>query len=109
MNPAVSEELRAPKRENAAPVQSTVPSIVIQPGRRSALDLRELWAHRELLYLLAWRDIMVRYKQTALGAAWAILQPFLTMLVFTIFFGKFAKVPSDGVPYPIFIYAGLLR
>ena len=67
-----------------------------------SLRLRELWQHRELLYFLAWRDIKVRYKQTAFGAAWAILQPFLTMVVFSLFFGRLAKVPSDGVPYPLF-------
>jgi lipopolysaccharide transport system permease protein len=74
----------------------------------SALNLKELWLFRELVYFLTWRDVKVRYKQTALGAAWAILQPFLTMVVFSIFFGRLAKVPSDGVPYPIFSYTGLL-
>ncbi len=74
----------------------------------SALNLRELWQFRELVYFLTWRDVKVRYKQTALGAAWAILQPLLTMLVFTIFFGRLAKVPSDNVPYPIFSYTALL-
>jgi lipopolysaccharide transport system permease protein len=84
-------------------------TLVIQPRRRwSALDLRELLERRDLLLLLAWRDISVRYKQTALGALWAILQPFLTMVVFTVLFGKIAKIPSDDVPYPIFAYAGLL-
>ncbi|MFZ5447027.1 MAG: ABC transporter permease [Thermodesulfobacteriota bacterium] len=73
-----------------------------------SLKLGELWEYRDLLYFLIWRDIKVRYKQTALGAAWAILQPFLTMVVFTIFFGKLAKVPSDGIPYPIFTYCALL-
>ena len=72
------------------------------------VNLRELWHFRDLLYFLSLRDIKVKYKQTALGAAWAILQPFLTMIVFSILFGKFAKVPSDGIPYPIFVYAGLL-
>jgi len=70
--------------------------------------LRDLWVYRELLYLLMWRDVKVRYKQTLLGAAWAIIQPLFTMLLFTLFFGKLAGVPSDGVPYPIFAYAGLL-
>ena len=68
------------------------------------LHLRDLWEYRELLYFLVWRDIKVRYKQTALGAAWAILQPVMTMLVFSVFFGRLAKVPSDGVPYPVFAY-----
>lgn len=72
------------------------------------LELRELWAHRDLFFILAWRDIKVRYKQTALGAAWAILQPLLSMIVFTVLFGKLAHVPSEGEPYAIFSYAGLL-
>jgi len=72
------------------------------------INFKELWAFRELLYFLAWRDIKVKYKQTVLGAAWVILQPFTTMIVFSILFGKLAKVPSDGIPYPIFVYAGLL-
>lgn len=72
------------------------------------INFRELWAFRDLLYLLAWRDIKVKYKQTALGVLWAILQPFLTMVVFSILFGRLVKVPSDGIPYPIFVYAGLL-
>jgi homopolymeric O-antigen transport system permease protein len=72
------------------------------------LRLRELWAYRELLYFLVWRDIKVRYKQTVLGAAWVILQPFLTMVVFTLFFGNLAKVPSDGIPYPLFSFTGLV-
>ena len=72
------------------------------------LRLGELWDYRELLYYLIWRDIKVRYKQTALGAAWAIIQPVFTMLVFTLFFGKLAKMPSDGIPHPLFFYAGLV-
>lgn len=74
----------------------------------ASLGLREVWRYRELLYFLVWRDIKVRYKQTALGASWAIIQPFMTMVAFTIFFGRLAKVPSDGIPYPIFSYAALL-
>ena len=81
----------------------------IAPGRNwRALDLRELWAYRELLVVLIMRDIKVRYKQTMLGAAWAILQPFLTMVVFAVFFGRLIKVPSDGYPYPVFVYSALL-
>lgn len=72
------------------------------------LDLREIWKYRELLYFLVWRDVKVRYKQTALGALWAVLQPFLAMLVFTFFFGRLANVGSDGFPYPLFSYAALL-
>lgn len=73
-----------------------------------SIRLGELWEYRELLYFLTWRDIKVRYKQTALGASWAIIQPFLTMVVFSIFFGRLAKLPSDGVPYPIFSFAALV-
>ncbi len=73
-----------------------------------ALDLGELWAYRDLVYFFVWRDIKVRYKQTVIGAAWAILQPLLTMLVFSLFFGKLAKIPSQGLPYPIFYYSALL-
>ena len=73
-----------------------------------ALQLRELWEYHELLFFLIWRDVKVRYKQTALGAAWAIIQPLFTMLVFTVFFGRLAKIPSDGLPYPIFAYAALV-
>src|SRR3990172_5699331 len=86
-----------------------VPITIIQPSRGwVSLKLHELWEYRELLYFLTWRDIKVRYKQTVLGAAWAIIQPFLTMVVFSIFFGKLAKMPSDNVPYPIFAYTGLV-
>jgi lipopolysaccharide transport system permease protein len=81
----------------------------IEPSRGwASLKLRELWEYRELLYFLIWRDIKVRYKQTLLGAAWAIMQPLLAMLIFSIFFGRLAKIPSDGVPYPIFSYAALV-
>src|ERR1700688_1149671 len=72
------------------------------------LNLRELWSYRELLYFLVWRDLKVRYKQTFLGAAWGIFPPLSSMLVFSLFFGKLAKIPSDGIPYPIFVYCGLL-
>lgn len=84
-------------------------TITIKPSKGwAALNLRDLWNYRELIFFFTWRDLKVRYKQTLLGAAWAILQPFLTMVVFSIFFGGLAKVPSDGVPYPIFSYAALL-
>lgn len=72
------------------------------------VDLRELWHYRDLLYVLTWREISVRYKQTLLGFAWAIIQPVMTMIVFTIFLGKFARIPSDGIPYPVFSFLGLL-
>jgi lipopolysaccharide transport system permease protein len=82
---------------------------VMEPqGRWPGIHLSELWEYRDLLYFLVWRDIKVRYKQTALGAAWAILQPVLATVVFSIFFGKLARVPSDGVPYPVFAYVALL-
>lgn len=84
------------------------PLVVRKNETNLALKLKELWEYHELIYFLVWRDIKVRYKQTALGVTWAVLQPFLTMVVFTIFFGNLAKVPSDGVPYPIFSFAALL-
>ncbi|HTH93184.1 MAG TPA: ABC transporter permease [Candidatus Paceibacterota bacterium] len=71
-------------------------------------DLKEIWDYRELLYFFSWRDLKVRYKQTFVGVLWAIFQPFITMVVFSVFFGQLAKIPSDGVPYPIFVYVGLL-
>lgn len=76
--------------------------------RRPVLNLGELWQYRELAYFLVWRDIKVRYKQTVIGAAWAIVQPVCTMIVFSLIFGRFAGIPSEGVPYPVFVYAGLL-
>ena len=94
---------------DAALAHLPLPHVAIRPARGwTSLDLRELWAYRELLYFLTWRDIKVRYKQTALGAAWAILQPVFSMLVFSLFFGRLAKVPSDGIPYPVFSYCALL-
>jgi len=82
---------------------------VIEPrGRLRLLDLREIWSFRELLWMLARRDIKVRYKETVLGALWAILRPTLTMLIFSVVFGRLARLPSDGVPYPVFVFAGLL-
>jgi lipopolysaccharide transport system permease protein len=99
---------RKRSRGNSAADQG--PSMVILKPSRGwvSLGLRELWAYRELLYFLVWRDIKVRYKQTILGAAWAIIQPFFTMVIFSIFFGSLAKIPSDGIPYPIFAYAALV-
>jgi len=85
------------------------PVTIIRPSRGwISLHLHDLWEYRELLYFLTWRDIKVRYKQTVLGAAWAIIQPFFTMVVFSFFFGKLAKMPSDDIPYPIFSYAALV-
>lgn len=85
------------------------PVVVIQPSHGwVGLKLKDLWLYRELVYFLTWRDIKVRYKQSVLGILWAILKPFMAMVVFTIFFGNFAKIPSDGVPYPIFSYTATL-
>lgn len=85
------------------------PYILIEAeSSRVRFDLRQLWVYRELLYFLIWRDIKIRYKQTLLGAGWAIIQPLFAMLLFTLFFGRLARIPSDGVPYPLFAYAGLL-
>jgi lipopolysaccharide transport system permease protein len=82
---------------------------VIRPKKLFSLkDITELWKYKELLYFFTWRDLKVRYKQTMVGAAWAIFQPLITMVVFTIFFSKLAGIPSDNVPYPIFVYSGLL-
>ncbi len=83
--------------------------IVIRASRGWVpLNLREVWAYRDLLYFLIWRDVKVRYKQTVLGAAWAIIQPLFAMVIFSVFFGRLAKMPSDGLPYPIFAFCGLL-
>ena len=83
-------------------------TVIIEPRGRLQLRLSEVWEYRDLLYFLIWRDIKVRYKQTALGALWAILQPLLATIVFTLFFGRLAKIPSDGVPYPVFAYVALV-
>jgi len=98
--------------QTQAAVAATRPEypVVRIEARRGwlALDLGELWAYRDLVYFFIWRDIKVRYKQTAIGAAWAVLQPVLTMMVFSLFFGKLARIPSQGLPYPIFYYTALL-
>src|SRR5207245_2921450 len=78
------------------------------PRGWASFQLGDVWQYRELLYFLTWRDIKVRYKQTLLGASWAIIQPFMTMVAFTVFFGNLGKIPSDGIPYPVFSYAALL-
>jgi lipopolysaccharide transport system permease protein len=96
---------------NATEIESGMDLPVIHISSSTnwlALRLSELWDYRELLYFFVWRDIKVRYKQTAIGAAWAVLQPLLTVVTFTIIFDKFAKMPSDGLPYPVFSYAALL-
>jgi len=87
---------------------SDLPTLVIQPSKGwVAIRLGELWQYRELLYFLTWRDVKIRYKQTVLGASWALLQPLLTMLIFTLIFGRVAKIPTGGVPYPLFALVGL--
>ncbi|HTF99183.1 MAG TPA: ABC transporter permease, partial [Nitrospirota bacterium] len=85
------------------------PLVVVQPTQKLLqVDFGELWRYRELLYFMAWRDVIVRYKQTAIGASWAVIQPLITMIIFTLIFGVLARVPSDGIPYPVFAFAGLL-
>jgi lipopolysaccharide transport system permease protein len=82
---------------------------IIRPKKTFSLnDIKELWQYRELMYFFTWRDLKVRYKQTYIGIAWALFQPFITMVVFSVFFGTFIKIPTDGIPYPIFVYVGLL-
>lgn len=89
-------------------IMSSTINIIRPKKRLSFKDFKELWTYRELLYFFTWRDFKVRYKQTLIGVLWAIFQPLMTMVVFSLFFGKLLKVPSDGVPYPIFVYVGLL-
>lgn len=104
-----STKISAGRKHGPAGMENSAPIIRIEPSKGwVSLKLNELWEYRELLYFLVWRDVKVRYKQTALGAAWAIIQPFCTMVVFSLFFGKLAKMPSDGVPYPIFTFAALV-
>lgn len=85
-----------------------MPELIIEPGKSERQYWRDLWRYRELLYFLAWRDILVRYKQTVIGVAWAVIRPVLTMLVLTFIFGRLAKMPSGGVPYPILVFCGML-
>jgi homopolymeric O-antigen transport system permease protein len=101
----IESELQATKLQPIADISV----IRIEPSRGwVSIELSELWTYRELLYFLIWRDVKVRYKQTVIGIGWAILQPLLTMVVFTMIFGNFAKIPSDGLPYPVFAYTALL-
>ena len=89
--------------------QPEIPTLrIVPPARWASLELGELWEYRELLYFLIWRDVKVRYKQTVLGAAWAVIQPVFMMIVFSLFFGRLAKVPSDGIPYPVFTFCALI-
>ncbi|MCS7311826.1 MAG: ABC transporter permease [Acidobacteria bacterium] len=114
MNQTVqSPEIREPSPPHLAVPSSShhsiTPLTVIRPKRGWwDLNLRELWEYRELLYFFVWRDVKVRYKQTLIGAAWAIIQPFMTMVVFSLFFGLLAQIPSNGLPYPVFYYSALL-
>ncbi len=112
MNPAEQASRRYLQRRSAAGQEAddeeNLPVLVIEAGRSNRQFWRDLWLYRELFYFIAWRDILVRYKQTAIGIAWSVIRPFLTMLVFTLVFGKIAKFPSDGVPYPILVFAALL-
>jgi lipopolysaccharide transport system permease protein len=104
----MESELVIDKQQVTTP-EETLPSLFIRPPKGwMSIGFRDLWEYRELLYFLTWRDIKVRYKQTALGAAWAIIQPFFMMIVFSLFFGKLGKIPSDGIPYPIFVFCALL-
>lgn len=103
------EEILIGDKTAAAPALPDKPTVVIEPSSGwIPVNLKDLWHYRDLFYILMMRDIKVRYKQTFLGAAWAIIQPLFTMLIFTIFFGRLAGLGSDGLPYPIFAYAGLL-
>ena len=95
--------------ESLSPSDRLMPVIRIEPSYGwTSLKIKELWTYRELLYFLIWRDIKLRYKQTELGIAWAVIQPFLTMIIFSLFFGRLAKIPSDGIPYPVFAFTALL-
>ena len=105
----VAEPYQEATRSDVEETQNRLAHLRIQPSKGwVSLNLGELWVYRELLYFLTWRDIKVRYKQTVLGAAWAIVQPFMTMVIFSLFFGQLANIPSDGLPYPIFSYAALV-
>jgi len=102
--------VRAPLAEATPPAGVHVPVVkrIVPPGRWPALNLAELVEYRELLYFLVWRELKVRYKQTVIGVGWAVIQPVATMIVFSLFFGRLAKIPSGGLPYPLFFYAALL-
>lgn len=105
----LNQTAQAEVLEHITPAEKPLPHVRIQPARGwVSLQLDEIWRYRELLFFLTWRDVKVRYKQTILGASWAIIQPFLTMVVFSLFFGRLAGIPSDGIPYPIFSYAALV-
>jgi lipopolysaccharide transport system permease protein len=108
-SPLIGARLPKKPSSQAIALEPDLPVVRIDSARRwSAASPRELWAYRELFYFLIWRDVKIRYKQTVLGALWAVLQPLATTLVFTVIFGRLAKLPSDGVPYPVFAFSGLL-
>src|SRR6267154_785827 len=101
-----AETMAIPPVDSGAAAHLAVDVTIIEPARSwRSFDLKELWKYRELLWVLTARDVKVRYKQTVLGFAWAIIQPVMMMVVFSIFFGGFARMPSEGYPYPIFVYA----
>jgi lipopolysaccharide transport system permease protein len=107
IDPRMTDEFNIPAPKLTG--SGSLPTFLIEPADGwASLGFKELWEYRELLYFLTWRDIKVRYKQTVLGASWAIIQPFFMMVVFSLFFGRLAHVPSDGIPYPIFVYCALL-
>ena len=109
MSTLSSELLSAGRDGEVAPPSTSERVIILEPGRAERNYWRDLWHYRELFAILAWRDVSVRYKQTVIGVAWAVVRPFLTMVVFTIVFGRLAKLPSDGTaPYPIMVFAGML-
>ena len=95
-------------KDNTNQQTTDLPELIIEAGQTEKLYWQDLWRYRELFYFLAWRDILVRYKQTAIGIAWALIRPFLTMVVFTVVFGQLAKLPSEGVPYPILVFSAML-
>jgi lipopolysaccharide transport system permease protein len=99
-------EITSPDIDNPAPISPT--TEIDPPKKWVRINFHEIWEYRDLIYFFIWRDIKVRYKQTGLGVAWAVIQPLLTMIIFTLFFGGFAKIPSEGIPYPIFSFAALL-
>ena len=95
-------------KDNTNQQTTDLPELIIEAGQTEKRYWQDLWRYRELFYFLAWRDILVRYKQTAIGIAWALIRPFLTMVVFTVVFGQLAKLPSEGVPYPILVFSAML-
>lgn len=99
-------KLKIKRRQSASAPRET--ELIIEAGRTEKNYWQDIWRYRELFYFLAWRDILVRYKQTAIGVGWALIRPFLTMVVFTVVFGRIANLPSDGVPYPILVFSAML-